>query len=192
MSRARVTGFTMVELLVAISLLGLLAIISWRGLDHVVAQRSRVDADAVDTDRVLRTLAQVQRDLEQRVPDALFAGRYGGEGALPLALRFSDDEGRERIRVLRTYPGTLGARAVEYAVENSQLVRHLQDASGTHDFDRVPMLDAVRGFEIRVLVDGRWMAPLSLEARASGARATALRLTIERRSGERYVQVLQI
>lgn len=192
MSRARITGFTMVELLVAISLLGLLAIISWRGLDHVVAQRARVDADAADTDRVLRTLAQIERDLEQRVPDALFAGGYGGGGVLPLALRFGDSEGRQRITLLRTYPGTRGARAVAYVVENSQLVRHLQDASGTQEFDRVSMLDAVRSFEIRVLVDGQWKAPLLLEAVANGVRATAIRFTIERQGGGQYVQVLDI
>lgn len=193
MNRSRRTGFTLVEILVAISLLALMGITAWRGLDRVIAQRARVDADTAETDRVLRTLAQIERDLTQRVPDALFAGRYGGGGVLPLALRFSaDDEGRERIAVLRTLSGIQGARSVVYAVEDSQLVRHLVDESGKRDMDRVPMLDSVHSLEMRVLVGGQWAAPLTLDAVAGGARATAIRFTIERESGAKYVEVLQI
>lgn len=193
MNQRRGSGFTLVELLVAMALLALMAIIAWRGLDHVIAQRARVDAQTAETGRVLRTLAQIERDLKQRVPDALFAGRYGGGSVLPLALQFAaDDDGRERITVLRTQPGTREARAVVYAVEDSQLVRHLADASGKQDIDRVKMLDAVHSLEIRVLVDGQWTAPLLLEAAAGGGRATAIRFTIERNGGAQYVQVLQI
>ena len=59
MSARRTAGFTLVEILVAISLLAVLGVMAWRGLDHVVAQRAHVDADTADTDRVLRTLAQI-------------------------------------------------------------------------------------------------------------------------------------
>jgi general secretion pathway protein J len=189
----RGAGFTLVELLVAMSLLAVMALIAWRGLEHVIAQRARVDADTAETGRVLRTLAQIERDLAQRVPDALFAGRYGAGGVLPFALQFAaDDDGRERISVLRTQPGTRAARTVMYAVEDAQLVRHLADASGKQDIDRVKMLDSVRSLEIRVLIDGQWTAPLLLATVAGGGRATAIRFTIERNGGVRYVQVLQI
>ena len=191
MSTRRSTGFTLVEILVAISLLAVLGVMAWRGLDHVVAQRAHVDADTADTDRVMRTLAQIERDLAQRVPDALFAGRYGGGGSLPLALQLSQDEGRDRIAVMRTLSGTQGARTVLYAVEDAQLVRHLSDETGKRDADRVPMLDAVRSLEIRLLVGGQWTTAEQMDA-APGVRATAIRFTIERNDGARYVQVLQI
>jgi len=191
MSARRSAGFTLVEILVAISLLAVLGVMAWRGLDHVVAQRAHVDADTADTDRVLRTLAQIERDLAQRVPDALFAGRYGVGASLPLALKLSQDEGRDQIAVLRTLSGTQGARTVLYAVEDAQLVRHLSDETGKLDVDRVPMLDAVRSLEIRLLVGGQWATPEQMDA-APGVRATAIRFTIERNDGARYVQVLQI
>ena len=191
MSACRTAGFTLVEILVAISLLAVLGVMAWRGLDHVVAQRTHVEADSADTDRVLRTLAQIERDIAQRVPDALFVGRYGGRASLPLALQLSQDEDRDRIAVLRTLSGTQGARTVLYAVEDAQLVRHLSDETGKRDADRVTMLDAVRSLEIRLLVQGQWATPEQIDATA-GIRATAIRVTIERNDGARYVQVLQI
>jgi general secretion pathway protein J len=190
-STRRSAGFTLVEILVAISLLAVLGVMAWRGLDHVVAQRAHVDADTTDTDRVLRTLAQMERDLAQRVPDALFAGLQGSAASLPLALQLSRDDGRDKIAVLRTLPGTQGARTVLYAVEDAQLVRHLADETGKHDADRVSMLDAVHSLEIRLLVQGQWITLEQMDAAASN-RATAIRLTIERNDGARYVQVLQI
>ena len=191
MSARRGAGFTLVEILVAISLLAVLGVMAWRGLDHVVAQRAHVDADTADTDRVLRTLAQIERDLAQRVPDALFAGRYGAGASLPLALELSEDEGGDKIAVLRTLSGIPGARTVFYAVEGTQLVRHLSDETGQRDADRVAMLDAVRSLEIRLLVDGQWVTLEQTNA-ATGVRATAIRFTIERNDGASYVQVLQI
>jgi hypothetical protein len=71
-------------------------------------------------------------------------------------------------------------------------VRHLADESGKRDADRVAMLDAVRSLEIRVLVDGQWTAPRAMDGTAAGPRATAIRFTIERNDGARYVQVLHI
>jgi general secretion pathway protein J len=185
------SAFTLVEILVAISLLAVLGVMAWRGLDHVVAQRAHVDADTTDTERVVRTLAQIERDLAQRVPDALFAGLHGSDTSLPLALHLGRDEGRDKISVLRTLPGTQGARTVMYAVEDAQLVRHLADETGKRDADRVSMLDAVRSFEIRLLVQDQWITLEQMSA-APGNRAAAIRFTIERNDGARYVQVLQI
>lgn len=184
-------GFTLVEVLVALSLLAIIGLISWRGLDHVTEQRFRTDADALAAERVLRTLAQFERDIGQRVPDALFADRYGVQAVLPFAMNVAtDDSGQIRFRVLRTHPAIHGVHSVTYSVDGSRLMRNLDGADGSPDADAVPMLESVRQLNLRFLVDGRWVEARLLETLA--ARAMAVEIAIERQNGERYVQVLQI
>lgn len=183
-------GFTLVEVLVALSLLALVGLIAWRGLDHVAEQRSRADADTLATDRVLRTLAQMERDFGERIPDALFVGNSGVGGVLPRALKAeTDGEGNIRLRVLRRHAGVHGARSVTYAVEDSWLMRHLSAEGSAGPTDTVSMLEASR-LEVRFLVNGQWTDARRL--RADDARAAAIELTIERENGERYIQVLQL
>ena len=74
------------------------------GLRKISAQRTRVDADTAETDRVLRTLAQMERDLAQRIPDALIVGGNPA-GALASALQVATKEsGQVSISILRGYP----------------------------------------------------------------------------------------
>ncbi|CAB5662683.1 PilD-dependent protein pddD [Delftia tsuruhatensis] len=66
MSRTR--GFTLVELLVAIAVMALLALISWRGLDSMVRAQEAIRARN-DQQMVLQTvLAQWNADLEALMP----------------------------------------------------------------------------------------------------------------------------
>ena len=185
-------GFTLVEILVALSLLALLAVITWRGLELVIAQRARVETETAQTERVLRTLGQVERDLARRVPDRLFAGRYGVGGTLPLAVQLgSNGEGRDSLSVLRTHAGE-PARGVTYALEDEWLVRRLGSAPGQRDAEPVRLLDSVRRFEVRVLMGSRWTAPEDVPSNIAAGAASAIQIAIERTSGARYVQVLAL
>jgi len=185
-------GFTLVEILVAISLLALLALMTWRGLDQVVAQRERVDSETEQTERVLRTLAQVERDVARRVPDRLFAGRYGVGGTLPLAVQLaSTADGRDTLSVLRMQDGS-PARGVTYALEGGTLVRTLGEAAGQPEAEPVRLLDGVRRFDVRVLMGGQWIAPSQVPASLTLGAGSALQIGIERDGGARYVQVLAL
>jgi general secretion pathway protein J len=185
-------GFTLIEVLVAISLLALLAIMTWHGLGQVMAQRARIDDGTAETERVLRTLAQLERDLSQRVPDRLFAGRYGAAGVLPLALQLaSTGEGADTLSVLRVQRGA-PARGVTYAIEDKRLVRSLGEAPGQPTSVPVPMLDRVRRFEVRVLIGGEWVAPEQVQARLKAGTGNAVQISIEREDGVRYVQVVAL
>ena len=72
-------GFTLIELMVAISIMALLAILSWRGLDGMTRVQSQTQAK---TDGVLALqagLAQWQTDLDAltQLPQVTGAGNIG-------------------------------------------------------------------------------------------------------------------
>jgi len=87
-------GFTLVEMLVAVSLLGLLGVISWRGLDQVIALRTRVNDETVEIERVVRTIAQIERDIDMRVADVLMAAPPAAS-SLPYAINIDTDSNED-------------------------------------------------------------------------------------------------
>lgn len=63
--RARQQGFTLIEVLIAIALMALVSLMSWKGLERVSAAREWLGDQAVDQAIVLRTLGQIERDLNR-------------------------------------------------------------------------------------------------------------------------------
>ena len=55
-------GFTLVELLVAISILGIIAVLGWRGLDSIVRARIALTSDLEQTRGMQLAFAQLQSD----------------------------------------------------------------------------------------------------------------------------------
>ncbi|MES2296689.1 MAG: prepilin-type N-terminal cleavage/methylation domain-containing protein [Pseudomonadota bacterium] len=69
----RRAGFTLVELLVAISILAIVAVLGWRGLDTIVRARSALVQDMEQTRGLQLAFAQLQSDCAQ----------IAGSGELP-------------------------------------------------------------------------------------------------------------
>jgi general secretion pathway protein J len=182
------SGFTLVEMLVAVSLLGLLGVISWRGLDHVMTQRTRVSEQSADIERVLRTIAQIDRDVREHVADALLPDALSEVRALPKSMAIvNDGQPTERVTILRRNPVGTGVLTVTYFVRDDALMR----MSSVDDFgepDGVVMLDEVDGFQTRWLSEGEW-TELAAQARSA---ARAIEFTIVRRGGERFLTVVPI
>jgi general secretion pathway protein J len=190
MRRLHKAGFTLVELLVAISLLALTAVLTWRALDQVLAQRDRVDARTTESEHVLVTLAQLERDMASRVPNQLFVGRRQSAGLLPLALQIGTvREGEDSLRILRIQSGA-AARAVTYTVEDGTLVRTLARVQGEDDDTTVTLLRGVSRFSVQVFLGGRWLNPVDAARALNAGTGTAIQIAIEITSGARYVQVL--
>lgn len=56
-------GFTLIEVLVALTLMALVSLISWRGLETVQHTGEHLDARAEETLSLLRVLGQIERDI---------------------------------------------------------------------------------------------------------------------------------
>jgi len=183
-------GFTLVEMLVAISLLGLLGVISWRGLDQVIAQRTRVNEETADVERVIRTIAQIERDVDQRIADVLMVAP-SVVSALPYSMNVAvESDNNQRVSVFRTVSQGPGAQTVTYYLSATELMRTVSVESAGESTS-VAMLNDVREFRARLLLPSGWVNVDALEA-TPGERARAIEIALERASGERYVRVLPL
>jgi general secretion pathway protein J len=82
MKPASQRGFTLIEVLVAITLMALVSIMAWRGLSQVASAQTWLERDARDNDTVARTLGQLQRDLDMAAQGGTPGdGANGGAGA---------------------------------------------------------------------------------------------------------------
>ena len=61
----RHNGFTLVELLVAILIFGILSMLAYGGLDSVIKSRDRTEAELFRLRQIQITFSQLQRDVEQ-------------------------------------------------------------------------------------------------------------------------------
>ena len=166
---ARARGFTLLELLVAVSVLAIVSLIAWRGLDALLGTRERLAPRNDEARAMLATFGQIERDLAQvAVPD-LFALR-----SQPLLVRPSSKG--PVLEILRTAPAAPGvATAVQtvfWRVEDGNLVRQvsaarrsLQPVEG-ETLSSVAVLPQVRALRIRVWRDGGWQDPLAPGAAA--------------------------
>lgn len=76
--RSRLAGFTLVELLVALSIMALLSILSWRGLDGMTRIQSQTRQRADDILTLQAGLAQWSVDLDALAP-VVFLGQTPGD-----------------------------------------------------------------------------------------------------------------
>jgi general secretion pathway protein J len=114
-------GFTLLELLVALAIFGLLAAMSYGGLQAVLEQQSYTEQAAVRLGELQKVYLVMQRDIEQVVPRTI--RDEFGDAQLPLvgndALQFTrggwrNPAGRQRSTLQR----------VGYAYNDEQLVRY--------------------------------------------------------------------
>ena len=118
-------GFTLVELLVAIWILAVVAIIAWRGLSALVATRDRLAPETDELRAMLAGFGQMERDLAQAANPALVS-------LAEPAVRLQIIDGVQTLQILRfSEPLADGASAVQqvtYAVIDGALMRQCSPA----------------------------------------------------------------
>lgn len=119
-------GLTLVELLVAISVLAIVAVMGWRGLDTIVRARVTLTQDLDNTRGLQLAFAQMQSDCTQIASPTLLQSRQ------PLRV----DQGRlTLVRTVQTEGQPLRVQVVNYQVRDGQLLR--QELPATRDLSEI-------------------------------------------------------
>jgi len=162
----RAAGFTLLELLVALAIFSLIAVMSYSGLKVVLEQQAATEIQADTLAELQKVYLLVQRDIEQVVPRPI-RDEYGdilpalvGGDALELTRGgWSNPAGRLRSSLQR----------VGYAFEDGHLVRYswsVLDRAQDSEPQRQPLVGDIEEMTIRYLAgnnewEERWPNPLA-------------------------------
>jgi general secretion pathway protein J len=169
-------GFTLVELLVAVAVLAIVAVLGWRGLDGIIRSRQALTEQMDQTRGLQLAFAQLQSDLEQLAPRAQLRQR---EQLLADATHLT------MVRTVFAEGEPSRVQVVSYRIREGVLLR--QESIGTRDLVQldtlwqaalndmaqeqgVPLQSGVASLEARVWQNGAWQ-PVAAQ---SGAQPSSL------------------
>ena len=156
-------GFTLLELLVAITVLSVVSVIAWRGLDTLMMTRDRLEPEVDETRALLVAFGQIERDLAQVVNPAFL-----GLTSSPLNVRPADGAMMiELERVAAPSPDRpTEVQTVYYRVVDNTLVRQATAAlpyfqrTSTDQFENARLLDHIQSMDVRLWQPGvGWTPP---------------------------------
>ena len=194
-----IRGFTLLELLVAISVLSLVSLISWRGLESLAATRLRLEPQADELRALLTAFGQIELDLAQAAHPAFVTLPFepivagGGRRATLAIVRFAPVNVDEASAIQR----------VVYSLKDGQLVREVSAPIRTPGLlAQAPLSEArllanVRALQVRLWRKGQgWVDASAGNAPAPdnpfGLPPEGVEVTLERDDGTRVRRVLVV
>lgn len=191
----RERGFTLLELLVAITVLSIVSLMAWRGLDSLVHTRERLQPEAEQVRELLVAFGQIERDLAQVVNTA-----FVPIGTPPLVARGGTRPGFEMVRMAPAVEGQPSAvQLVVYELHDGRLMRLssaplLMLGSGRGGtLVETPLLAGVQALRVRLWQPGQgWTPPEAFASPNPRAAAPGLELVLERADGRQYRRVLLV
>ena len=155
-SGKRQRGFTLLEMLIAIAILAVIAVLSWRGLDSIIRSRATITNSMEDERVVAQLFDQMRIDARQAATDDE-AGQPAvslGNGSLQIVRGVFAPNTAPRLQVVR-YRLSSG-RIVRYAsppLENVGEVRRALSSGDTADgWSAVPLMGGVGSLAARVYI----------------------------------------
>ncbi|AKJ99795.1 general secretion pathway protein GspJ [Pseudomonas chlororaphis] len=197
---ARQTGFTLLEVMVAILLMAVVSLIAWRGLDSVTRADSHLQASTEQTEALLRALNQLERDVALRasieLSEPLKPGIDDEPSTAPPALTVRSTDGQGfRLDVIRVAAARDGAlQRVRWWLKGNTLYRAQGPARDRYPLpapgDGVAVLNEVSSAGLRYWDKDKGWRKLSGN-RQENPFGIEISLTRETPQGtERYRQVL--
>jgi len=180
------TGFTLVELLVAIAVLAIVAVLGWRGLDGILRSRQALTAQMEQTRGIQLAFAQLQSDLEKLVGGAVL-------GTRPRLL--ADASRLTFVRTVASETEASRLQVVSYRIRDGVLAR--QESAATRELTELDQLwqasvsDAVArpgialqanvaAMTVRVWQNGAWVPASGDAVTGSGTGApTGLEMALQ-------------
>ncbi|WP_235840019.1 PulJ/GspJ family protein [Derxia lacustris] len=210
-------GFTLIEMLVAIAILAVISLLSWRAIDAVVRARTQLTEELAQQRGLEAVFSQFETDLRLAARDSGAITSVGTASALPGILF-----GRGEIRVLRQAPapggGALRWQFVRYRLADDALwretravatpdeARQLASVADWPDAQRQRLLAPVNFLGFQVWNTSLWVTPdgdllrrlqlaqslaMQLPAEMS-QQGSAVRLSIELGNGERFERAAMV
>lgn len=155
-------GLTLVELLVAISVLGFVAVLGWRGLDSIVRARIALTSDLEQTRGMQLAFAQLQSDCAHLASSSVLPGRIPltlGQGQLTLVRTVYADNQPSRLQVIsyRVNDGLLTRRESPATRDLRELDNSWQNAvNDTFTSQPVVLQSDVADMTMRLWINGNW------------------------------------
>ncbi|CAM4051048.1 prepilin-type N-terminal cleavage/methylation domain-containing protein [Kerstersia similis] len=190
---SRQRGFTLIEVLVALMLIALVSLISWRALDSVERTSERLEQVSDDILALMRVFGQLDRDLRLHadnaiLPEFLPAGQTAKVQALPAGIQYvKTDGGVPYLQIVRAAPADNGTwQQVRWWLEGNKLMRAIAPAGKQLPLPEPPqtgtvVLEGINLFEVRAWLPGRgWTA---LPAPDGSPQATGMEITLDRAAG---------
>jgi general secretion pathway protein J len=185
-------GLTLVELLVAISVLGFVAVLGWRGLDSIVRARIALTSDLEQTRGMQLAFAQLQSDCAHLASPSVLPDRIPltlGQGQLTLVRSVYADNQPSRLQVIsyRVNDGLLTRRESPATRDLRELDNFWKNAvNDTFTSQPVVLQSDVADMTMRLWINGSWRTKADAvitigKSTASPSIPTGLEVTLQLR-----------